>query len=120
MKYNEAGIPRYNFAVAADGEWLYVAGGRNAGGELLDVFEIFLIKEARWEGFPSMNRARESFSLIFVEDILYAVGGDDENTIEYFEQGDWTVVTTIPEKIGRQIRCFNGPSVPWKMCVNTE
>lgn len=46
-----------------------------------------------------MNSKRRNFNLLVADDKLYAVGGDDEGTIEMYDEksSSWLVITRLPE-----------------------
>lgn len=60
-----------------------------------------------------MLKARYSFSLVVVGGELYAIGGDDMETIErYTPMSDaWTYVTAVKNKRAHAVVCASGDSV---------
>jgi N-acetylneuraminic acid mutarotase len=80
--------PRAAAALAAVNGKLYAAGG-TAGGEVLDLLEVFDISERRWSAGPSMAVAREHIASTVAAGEIYVVGGRSPNlrTVERYRPG---------------------------------
>lgn len=54
---------------------------------------------AVFEEAPCMTRQRRNFQLLVVDDNLYAIGGDDDCTIEMFDEysNSWLLVSSFPQ-----------------------
>ena len=87
---------------------LWVAGGiiTNAGtDEVSSSVEILSLGASgidfydnAWSEGPNLVSPKSNFSLVVSNEKLYAVGGDDEGTIEMFDDeiNEWKVVSTFP------------------------
>lgn len=83
---------RYNYAIAALREKIYVAGGRSDVDSVLSSVECYDILNDKWTMVSQMNHPRENFALISSHGSLYAIGSD--RTIEQYDpiQNSWTEV----------------------------
>jgi N-acetylneuraminic acid mutarotase len=80
--------PRAAAALVAIGGRLYAAGG-TAGGEVLDLLEVFDLSEGRWTRGPSMKLAREHIAATVASGDVYVFGGRSPNlrTVERYRPG---------------------------------
>jgi hypothetical protein len=80
---------------------LYVMGGRNECGELLDTTEIW--NGETWVQGAKMNSMREGASSITIGNFIYVFGGSDTtllSTGEYFDGEQWRMLNyTLPEAL---------------------
>ena len=96
--------PRGKLGATVLDKKIYVAGGSDDDGRILDSVECFDPVSGSWREVASMNKPRQFHSLVTVNDILYAVGGwvpdgeDEElryeNSMEIYDPKDdkWTLL----------------------------
>ena len=57
---------RHSFGIVSDGEYLYIAGGKDQDGQLMDSVERFDLRLSIWEDLASMNHPRKLCCLLLV------------------------------------------------------
>ena len=71
-------MPKYGFAAAVKGSFLYIAGGRRLGGDevaILSTVERFSFETYNWESLAPLKHKRHSCMLLAVGNHLMAIGG---------------------------------------------
>ena len=55
---------------------MYIAGGKDSSGNILDSFTMYNLEKNTFDSLPKMNENRENFSLLKIDNYLYATGGN--------------------------------------------
>ncbi len=82
--------PRTNAAAVVLGRKIFVIGGRNESGEVLQSVEVYDPDLNEWRDFPDTKRQREGAAAIILGDRLLLIGGSDQGeraleTVELFD-----------------------------------
>lgn len=93
--------PRYAHSAAVYDDEVWVAGGTTENDAYSSTVETLSYKDGAFKSgsyMPSMCHGRRHFQLLVCKGKLYAVGGDDEATIECYDPADneWKIVTSFP------------------------
>uniref|UniRef100_A0A4W3JMH7 Kelch-like family member 7 n=1 Tax=Callorhinchus milii TaxID=7868 RepID=A0A4W3JMH7_CALMI len=92
---------------------IYVCGGslgNNVSGRVLNSCEVYNPATESWTELAAMLEARKNHGLVFVNDRIYAIGGQNGlgglDSIEYYDikTNDWKMVSTMPWK-GVTVKC---------------
>ncbi|MEZ4703554.1 MAG: kelch repeat-containing protein, partial [Rhodothermales bacterium] len=83
---------------------IYVIGGRDANGDVLDLVERYNPASDTWETFPSLRKGRENGAAVVYNGQLMVIGGhtnSDETTkdVEVFDEGEnrWVSFSGLDE-----------------------
>jgi len=93
---------RTEFSSNAVNDIIYVFGGLNESGSVLNTTEAYLASNNIWITLTPMPIAKYWFCSSVFQDIIYIFGGQDDNfcfnTVEaYFPSNDtWKTVTSMP------------------------
>jgi hypothetical protein len=92
---------RYAHSAVVYEDEVWVAGGTTANDAYSTSVETLSYKNGSFKSgsfMPSMVKGRRHFQLVVCKGKLYAIGGDDEATIECFDSVDneWKIVTSFP------------------------
>ncbi len=68
-------VSRGSLAAAAVHDTLYVAGGRDAGDQVLATVQMLVPGAPQWRSMPPLNVAREGAAAAAVDGVVYVVGG---------------------------------------------
>ena len=92
------GIPRSHITVAVFDNKVYLIGGKDLDSEPSTSVECYDPYDKKWiKGVASLNSARVSPYTFVINDKIWAVGGDSDNSIENYDihTNKWTVITKI-------------------------
>jgi DNA-binding CsgD family transcriptional regulator/N-acetylneuraminic acid mutarotase len=84
------------------GSRLYVPGGRNADGEMIDRFEVYDLRTDSWESLQPLPMPRSGYALAAVEGKIYLFGGwdgssyQDDVWIYDPDEDSWSEGTAMP------------------------
>ena len=102
------------FGVASR-EKIFVAGGADEEGTVLNTCEVYNVSTNEWQLIANLNIYRTHGSMVCLGGTLYVLGGFDqtkknpEHSVEcYDKQGKWIVKTTIPVKDCKKKQAFKG------------
>lgn len=101
---------RFDFASCAVGERIYVAGGLSFEADTSDSLratekvEYYTVSTNQWTSVGNMPTPRESFGLVLVNDRIYAVGGDEAQSVIWidsmFTLNEWSgPVINLPTEL---------------------
>ncbi|XP_069769977.1 kelch-like protein 7 [Narcine bancroftii] len=105
--------PRCSHGMVEAKGLIYVCGGslgNNVSGRVLNSCEVYNPATESWTELAAMLEARKNHGLVFVNDRIYAVGGQNGlgglDSIEYYDikMNDWKMVSTMPWK-GVTVKC---------------
>jgi hypothetical protein len=105
--------PRYGHTAVAYRNSLWICGGV-LGNESTSSIEVFSMNPSCREQPPNtvpwMQNRRFNFNLLVVHDDLYAIGGDDDCTIEKYDgkENRWDIVTSFPRFRQNFSACLDG------------
>lgn len=91
-------LQRTNFAAAEFNGRIYVAGGNTGCGPTTAMLHVYDPSTNTWSAAASMLRARSHFSLTRVGNVLLAVGGSDDASVEAYDPAlnTWQPRTPLP------------------------
>jgi len=92
---------RYAHSAVVYNNQIWVAGGTTNSDLYSNEVEALVYKNGSLESvsmMPAMCHGRRNFQLMVVKDKIYAVGGDEEGTIECFnpDTEEWSIITSFP------------------------
>ena len=76
---------RYGHSAVALHEKIYIIGGGNFNDHLLNTAEVFDTTTVQFSSKQSMQIPRYRFGAAIIEHQLYCFGGDDRNSVEFFD-----------------------------------
>jgi hypothetical protein len=94
-RLGDMNYPRQQSRLVYYKDHVYILGGYKAGYS--DKAERMKLDEAVWKALPDMKQARVSFGVYTEGDRIYAIGGLNANSIEYYDinQNSFNLVTNI-------------------------
>uniref|UniRef100_A0A8C4SIK2 Kelch-like family member 7 n=1 Tax=Erpetoichthys calabaricus TaxID=27687 RepID=A0A8C4SIK2_ERPCA len=106
-------IPRCSHGMVEANGLIYVCGGslgNNVSGRVLNSCEVYDPATEIWTELCPMIEARKNHGLVFVNDRIYAVGGQNGmgglDSVEYYDikVNEWKMVSPMPWK-GVTVKC---------------
>jgi hypothetical protein len=98
------------FATTYNNGKLFIAGGRDAKGNVVNSFYEYDLAGQQWISRPAMKTAREFFALESHDNFIYAFGGSDKKDIEVYDltSNQWSSKTLnyIDCKPMKEITCY--------------
>lgn len=93
--------PRSGHSVAVYNGEIWVAGGCTDNESYSQSVETICYKNGAFtagRAMPSLNNGRKHLKLLVVKGKLYAVGGDNEGSIEFYNEDteEWEIITNFP------------------------
>lgn len=93
--------PRHGHSVVVYNDEIWVAGGCTSNELYSQSVETICYKNGSFtagRAMPSLNNGRKNLKLLVVKGKLYAVGGDDEGSIEFLNEDteEWEIITNFP------------------------
>uniref|UniRef100_W5N0R3 Kelch-like family member 7 n=1 Tax=Lepisosteus oculatus TaxID=7918 RepID=W5N0R3_LEPOC len=106
-------MPRCSHGMVEANGLIYVCGGslgNNVSGRVLNSCEVYDPSTETWTELCPMIEARKNHGLVFVNEKIYAVGGQNGmgglDSVEYYDIGsnEWKMVSPMPWK-GVTVKC---------------
>lgn len=106
-------MPRCSHGSVEANGLIYVCGGslgNNVSGRVLNNCEVYDPSTAQWRELCGMREARKNHGLVFVNNRIYAVGGQGAlgglDSVEYYDivTNEWRVAATMPWR-GVTVKC---------------
>lgn len=73
------------FVLASLNNKLFAIGGYSETGKLLKSVEAYDVYHNKWQMMAPMNKTRCSHGFAIHNNCIYVIGGNDEETIEFYE-----------------------------------
>ncbi|KPP68542.1 kelch-like protein 7-like [Scleropages formosus] len=106
-------MPRCSHGMVEASGLIYVCGGslgNNVSGRVLNNCEVYDPNTEEWRELCGMREARKNHGLVFVNDRIYAVGGQNVigglDSVEYYDiaMNEWRMASPMPWK-GVTVKC---------------
>ncbi|KAL4629746.1 kelch-like protein 7 [Arapaima gigas] len=106
-------MPRCSHGMVEANGFIYVCGGslgNNVSGRVLNNCEVYDPNAEEWRELCGMREARKNHGLVFVNDRIYAVGGQNVigglDSVEYYDiaMNEWRMASPMPWK-GVTVKC---------------
>ncbi|HEY9122776.1 MAG TPA: hypothetical protein VIO15_00450, partial [Bacteroidales bacterium] len=91
-KLSDSKLSLNYYATAYNKGKLFIAGGRDISGKVVNTFYEYDLAGQQWINRPSMKTAREFFALESHDNFIYAIGGTDKTEAEVYDMSSnqWT------------------------------
>uniref|UniRef100_A0A3P9L3T2 Gigaxonin n=1 Tax=Oryzias latipes TaxID=8090 RepID=A0A3P9L3T2_ORYLA len=103
-------VPRINHGVVAAEGFLFVMGGADEHGTVLDSGEKYDADSNSWSSMPSMLQPRQNFGVVELDGLIYVLGGENETaeltSVEVFDPhlSTWRMQTSMT--MIRKVGCY--------------
>ncbi|KAJ8397297.1 hypothetical protein AAFF_G00441310 [Aldrovandia affinis] len=106
-------FPRCSHGIVEASGFIYVCGGslgNNVSGRVLSSCEVYNPNTEEWRELCGMREARKNHGLVYVNDRIYAVGGQNGmgglDSVEFYDivRNEWRLAAPMPWK-GVTVKC---------------